>query len=114
MNLHEEVGYLREENRQLRAMLKSPDFVVPREWNLSRCEKDALNALYSSPSGPQSKARLLVASKVKPEADEKVIEVRVSSMRRKLKPFGIEIKNIWGEGYYLPKESREIIKAAQI
>jgi two-component system cell cycle response regulator CtrA len=46
----------------------------------------------------------------------KIVDVFVCKMRKKLKPFGIEIKTNWGESYEIPEESkaraRELMEAA--
>lgn len=39
-------------------------------------------------------------------AEEKIIDVFVCKMRRKLTPFGIAIETIWGRGYRMPPESK--------
>lgn len=42
--------------------------------------------------------------------DPKMVDVIVCNLRRRLKPYGIEIKTIWGHGYYLDEASRAIIE----
>jgi DNA-binding response OmpR family regulator len=37
--------------------------------------------------------------------DVKVFDVQVCHMRRKLRPYGIEIKTVWGRGYMLEHEA---------
>ena len=37
--------------------------------------------------------------------EEKIIDVLVCKIRKKLKPYGIDIKTHWGRGYYLPPRS---------
>lgn len=60
--------------------------------------KDALyTALYTD----------VICDKELPES--KVIDVQISHMRRKLRPFGIEIETIWGTGYALAPEAKEKI-----
>jgi len=46
-----------------------------------------------------------------PEQDEakiKIIDVFVCHMRRKLKPFAIEIETVWGQGYRMPAASKAL------
>jgi two-component system cell cycle response regulator CtrA len=41
----------------------------------------------------------------------KMIDVLVSRIRKKLRPFGIDIKTHWGRGFYLPTEVRSRYRA---
>lgn len=112
MNVHQEVEFYKEENRQLRAMLIAKDFHMPFEWKLTRAEEKLLGSLYSAPNFMRRHEALRVASCLDPEADRKVVEVRVCKMRKKLKPHNIEIRTVWGEGYELTPASVQIIKGA--
>jgi DNA-binding response OmpR family regulator len=38
--------------------------------------------------------------------EEKILDVWVCKMRKKLTPYGIEIKTHWGVGYEMPEESK--------
>ena len=40
------------------------------------------------------------------------VKVRMCHIRQKLKPYGITIETIWGEGYRLPPESKAAIARA--
>lgn len=111
MNLYEQNDYLKEEVRQLRAMLAPAEFPIPREWGLTRCEAKLLGSLYSSKDGFRAHDALL-ESCLNTESDPNVIKVRISHIRRKLKPLGIEIKTVWGEGYSLSEESKLLIARA--
>ncbi len=112
MNIHVQNEYLKEENRQLRAMLVAREFNTPVEWGLSRCEEKLLSSLYAAPGHMRRKEALRIASCLDPDADEKVVEVRVSKMRKKLKPYGVIIRTVWGEGYELTQEAADIIRGA--
>lgn len=39
--------------------------------------------------------------------EQKIIDVFICKMRRKLKPYNIEIETIWGTGYMISREHRE-------
>jgi two-component system cell cycle response regulator CtrA len=43
--------------------------------------------------------------------DSKIVDVWICKLRKKIKPLGLEIKNIWGEGYFIPREQREATRA---
>ena len=38
--------------------------------------------------------------------EEKIVDVLICKIRKKIKPYGIDIKTHWGRGYYLPAEIR--------
>ncbi len=40
------------------------------------------------------------------------VGVHIKSIRRKLAPWGLTIRNRWGEGYYLDAEARTALKEA--
>jgi two-component system cell cycle response regulator CtrA len=44
------------------------------------------------------------------EAEEKIIDVWICKIRKKLKPFGIEIKTNWGESYEIPGASKARVR----
>ena len=48
MNVHQEVEYLREENRQLRQSIAGMKHDFPREWGLTGAEQRVLNCLYTA------------------------------------------------------------------
>jgi len=81
----------------------------PVEWGLTHQEtrvfgvlvnrelatKDAIMAgLYSDKAGAEG------------EVDPKIVDVFVCKIRKKLKPFGVEIHTVWGQGYALSAASR--------
>jgi hypothetical protein len=49
------------------------------------------------------------------KADEKIIDVFIHKIRKKLNPFGIEIMTNWGESHEIPEASkaraRELMRA---
>lgn len=40
------------------------------------------------------------------EAEQKIIDVFICKMRKKLKPFGISIETQWGHGYFMSPQSK--------
>lgn len=66
-----------------------------------------------------SKARLMSAlyfERIDAEPELKIIDVYVCKLRKKLKPYDIEISTLWGQGYYITPaakaRAREILAAA--
>ncbi len=45
---------------------------------------------------------------------EKIVDVFVCKLRKKLKPHGVEIKTMWGQGYFLEPDMRERAKTFDI
>lgn len=45
------------------------------------------------------------------EPEIKIVDVVVCKIRKKLKPFGIDLLTIWGQGYRLSPEDRERCKS---
>lgn len=42
------------------------------------------------------------------QTDPKIVDVVICNLRKKLRPFGLEIKTLWGWGYFISKEHREL------
>jgi two-component system, cell cycle response regulator CtrA len=118
MNIEARLEMLERENAALReriAQLMEPCMtaasLMPIEFRLTTHEAEVLahlmtkqqttkenlmNALYglSPDGGPQAK----------------IIDVFICKLRKKLKPFDIEIETIWGQGYLLTENSKAIIR----
>ena len=112
MNVHQENSMLREQVRQLTEMIGGTLFEFPRNWKLTRAEQRLLNSLYTGSKGFRRHEALMYAVAHSDRADDALLKVQVCKVRKKLKPFGIEIKTVWGEGYELTPASSEIIKRA--
>lgn len=109
MNIHQEVDYLREENRQLKQMLSGPHAEFPKEWGLISHECRLLRALMAI-KGVRPRETLLRACAVSESASENLLKVRVSRLRKKLTPVGIEIRTVYGIGYELSETAHTIVK----
>ncbi len=104
--MQDRIEELEEEVRQLRELL-APPLKFPPEMRLSPMQERILSAIYAR--APNVVAHERVAVAVYPDPDmapeTNSVAVLVSILRRKLKPYGIEIKNRWGEGLYLDAAS---------
>jgi two-component system cell cycle response regulator CtrA len=102
---------LEERVRQLEDALSPSAVLIPIEWRLTTSEARMFAHLTTKPQC--SKDSLMAALYgLKPDDDEpevKIVDVFVCKMRRKLKPFGVEIVTIWGQGYGL--KDREFFSA---
>ena len=101
------VRRLRDENEELHEQLRqmqqvlTPPFIAPYEWHLTKYETLVLSSLLSAKF--ISKERLFVSlySDYNDPPTDNNLRVLVSKLRKKLSPFGVVIKFIWGQGYLL-------------
>lgn len=108
---------LEAENERLRDELETlksnlgMDFVAPLEFRLTPHETKILGRLMKG--GPVNKRSLMDCVYTKGIDDEpeiKIVDVFVCKMRKKVKPFGMEIKTIWGVGYQLSPDSKALFE----
>lgn len=116
MNLAERCEYLEEENRQLRDALRCTEAArFPAKWGLAPADKRVLTSLIGAPGGFRTKEAMFAAARrwesTKP--DHHLLTVVICRLRKKLKPFGITIHTVTGEGYKLDPASKAIIIAAR-
>lgn len=86
---------------------------VPLAFGLTRRETEVLKVLMSR--GLSTKEQILDAAWADKYAfdDEpqiKIVDVFICKLRSKLKPFGIEIKTLWGNGYTMETAMKEKIR----
>ena len=96
--------------RQLRAELYGDDrWEPPRELALTHMERTILRYLVST-DRPRAKWYLLEVTRggagTKNGTTENTIDAKICHLRRKLKPFGLVIETLWGEGYRLTPSAR--------
>lgn len=105
--LREENEALREQIAYLQAALMGPE-ELPLEWGLTKTEQRIVRVcLTRDIATKEAIATALYWDKDEPEDAISNIRVHLSKIRRKLKPFGIEIKTSWGNGFYVPSGIRE-------
>ena len=98
---------LREQNRQLKeeiGLAAQP----PAMFGLTTQEAAIFGVLLANRAPRKSTfmAALYSDGAYDDEAEEKIIDVFICKIRKKLKPFGIEIKTNWGESYEIPEVSK--------
>lgn len=83
-------------------------FVPPDEWGLTRQEAQTFCILLNARGSFVSNEALLLAldNGVPRDRDFSIIKVLICKLRRKLAPFHVEIKLLWGRGYFIPDEIR--------
>lgn len=99
-----------EEIFQLKSKLYGWDWEPPRAFQLTTGQSFMLAALMAH-ARVIPNWLLYQASREAPQthgvrADTKIVQVQMSHLRRKLKPFGVEINTQWGYGYWLSAETR--------
>ncbi|MGE0289285.1 MAG: winged helix-turn-helix domain-containing protein [Bradyrhizobium sp.] len=110
--LERENEELRERVRQLEDVL-GMSFDVPVEWGLTASEARLIGMLLRREIVSKENA-LLCLYQTRPDdmADPKIIDVFICKARKKLKPFGVEIRTVWGKGYLIDAETRARINAS--
>jgi two-component system cell cycle response regulator CtrA len=85
-------------------------FIAPVEWRLTGSEARVVGALIARESLTKDAGMAaLYRDFGKDEPEPKILDVFVCKIRKKLKPFGIEILTLWGIGYRLTAESRALL-----
>jgi two-component system cell cycle response regulator CtrA len=103
--LTEQVELLQEQIAFLQSALLG-DSPLPLEWRLTETEERVMRVILAREYA--SKDAIMAAlywDKDEP-SDEKIVDVLVCKIRKKVQRFGIDVKNQWGRGYYLPREIR--------
>ncbi|MEO1110555.1 MAG: helix-turn-helix domain-containing protein [Pseudomonadota bacterium] len=112
---------LEAENDELRARIDDleralfADVIVPFDWGLTANESRVVACLLSRPFA--TKDALMAAlyrNDGKDEAHIKIIDVFVCKARKKLAPFGVEIKTLWGQGYMVDEAIRRTVLSGSV
>lgn len=105
--LREENETLKEQVAYLEAALMGKD-ELPLEWHLTPTQERIMRVcLTREVATKEAIATALYWDKPEPAEAINNINVHMVRIRRKLKPFGIEIKTRWGKGFYVPAETRD-------
>jgi two-component system, cell cycle response regulator CtrA len=101
---------LRETNRQLKqALLGAAE--PPSFFSFTKSEATIFRVLLANRAPrPEALMNALFSTDVDEAPDEKILDVWICKMRKKLKPHGIEIKTNWGECWEMPESSKEIAR----
>lgn len=98
----QEIETLRERVRQLENALVPDSVTVPIEWQLTGAEARLYAFLTTRVMATKPAImHALYIGRVDVEPEMKIVDVFVCKLRKKLKPFGVEIATIWGQGYSL-------------
>lgn len=103
---------LRDELDMLRTTFGCEPSVWPAEWCLTGKEGRIVGALMARETC--TKVQLMAAlyqPGVDDEPEIKIIDVFVCKVRKKLRPFGINIETVWGVGYRMTPAAKAVAKA---
>lgn len=106
--VEQENAILRERVAALEAILMDC-YRPPIEWRLTGQEARVFGVMVNRDLATKDAIMAaLYADKVSEDeiAEPKIVDVFVCKIRRKLKPFGVNIETIWGQGYSLDAETR--------
>lgn len=81
---------------------------------LTRFELSLFSALWRQRPRTLSKDTLLAASSEAGRDDDrelKIVDVMICKLRAKLRPLGITIRTVWGEGYRMERSIQEEVAA---
>lgn len=110
-----EIQMLRERVRLLEDQLVPPTVRIPVEWCLTSSEARLFAHLTSRDMCTTSSIMLaLYSGRIDVEPEPKIVDVFVCKIRKKLKPFGVIIETIWGQGYSLPSREQFQIKPPSV
>jgi two-component system cell cycle response regulator CtrA len=84
---------------------------LPMVLSLTASEASIIGCLYARQSCTKALLHgLLYGNRLDADvAMEKIIDVFICKLRKKLKPYGIEVETIWGHGYAMHEPSKEIL-----
>lgn len=97
---------LLERIRQLESELYHTDWIAPSEFGLTRQEQAFLACLLTREM--RSHDSILTAiSNGNADVDSRLSQVVACKVRRKLKPYGIDVQRVWGIGYRISEDARQ-------
>lgn len=110
--IEQENELLREQVRRLeRALIDTKP--LPFEWGLTGQEARLFGVMVNRRlATSDSIMAALYRDFGLDEPEEKIVDVLVCKIRKKLKPFGVTIQTIWGQGYALEDGVRSQLRSA--
>lgn len=107
-----EIETLRERIRQLEEALSPSAVELPLEWRLTASEARVFAHLTTRKvASKQSIMAALYSDRPDDDPEMKIVDVFICKLRKKVKPFGVEIQTVWGHGYALhdwPRNAEEV------
>lgn len=101
---------LRERIAQLEG-LQGHEFMSPVEWRLTTSENRVFGCLMARDlARKEAIMAALYRDCAKDEAEIKIVDVFICKLRKKVRPFGVEVLTRWGEGYFLTAETKAAVQ----
>ena len=105
--LEDENDELRERVRQLEELCFGTTALMPAELELTGSESRLLAHLLAAPHATKDSLLAAIYSARPDDPPEiKIIDVFVCKVRKKIRPFGLDIQTVWGQGYLMPPASK--------
>lgn len=99
---HRQIETLRERIRQLEEALMPSNTIIPVEWQLTAAEARVFAHLTTREMATKRNIMFaLYSDRIDEEPEIKIVDVFVCKLRKKLKPFNVQINTVWGQGYSL-------------
>ncbi len=91
------------------------NFEVHPHYKLTKTE-EALLGMFANSTGVLTKERVLTAiwGMSEDPPNPKIVDVLICKIRKKLKPFGVEIDTYWARGWHMTPENREKVKTMRL
>ena len=114
------VAMLEAENAELRDRIEhleremfSGDLLWPVEWCLTGSEARVVGLLLARPFARKDQIMTALYRDLhRDEAEAKIVDVFACKIRKKLTPFGVVIRTIWGVGYAIDEPNRGLLNKA--
>lgn len=98
--LEAEIERLNQRVDQLEAVIGISGVLLPMEWRLTASEARVMGVLLKRELATKDAIMAaLYRADARDEAEIKIVDVFICKIRKKLKPFGVQIVTLWGQGY---------------
>jgi two-component system cell cycle response regulator CtrA len=109
--LEDDNDRLRERIAQLEDLM-GMNIEVPLEWGLTGHERAVFGVIMARTIATKDAIMAgIYRDTAKEEAEIKIVDVFVCKIRKKLKPFAIDIETVWGVGYRLSAATKAAVRA---
>lgn len=118
MSLRDElIERLEMENEELRARVRALEemtgvtFDAPPQFGFTRNETVIFGLLLKNKMVLRTSMMNALYMHKQDEADIKIVDVWVCKIRKKVRPYGITVQVQWGQGYFMPADSKAVAQA---
>jgi two-component system cell cycle response regulator CtrA len=109
--LEEENATLRDRNEFLETEIGKAHDAFPIFLDLTHQESICLGVLLKNQYPRKSTfMAALYSDQLDDQAEEKIVDVFLCKLRKKIKPYGIEIETVWGQGYKMAEAHKATLR----